>query len=62
MIEDAFAYLYARYVVECARNGNSPLAPDELRELIEALRDDERRKYLPAPPTQLRGRKKVTLR
>ena len=32
-----FDYMYARYVVECARNGSSPLTPEELRELIAAL-------------------------
>ena len=34
-----FDYLYARYLVECVRNANSPLTPDELRALIVALAD-----------------------
>lgn len=34
---DGFEYVYTRYVLECVRNGNSPLTPDELRALIEAL-------------------------
>lgn len=33
----AFDYVYTRYVVECAENGNRPLTPEELLALLEAL-------------------------
>lgn len=32
-----FKYVYARYVLECVRNGKSPLTPEELTALIAAL-------------------------